>query len=181
MTSPTEETQPLPAADELRLLDPARVRFRTIGHRLELCLPPAGEAPFEPVWQEASLLRMFPLSDEYGWLAVLNADGKELGVLRDLHGMAHDSLAAVREELRRRYLVPRITAILAVRDRADVTEWRVETDRGPAVFQVRHLSENLKQPLPGHLSLTDVEGNRYDIPDLGALDDDSRRRLEERM
>ncbi|OPZ88255.1 MAG: hypothetical protein BWY76_00042 [bacterium ADurb.Bin429] len=173
MTSPTEETN-LPTADELRLLEPAAVRFRTVGHRLEVCLD-------DDSWQESSLLRMFPLSEEYGWLAVLNADGKELGVLRDLHGLAHDSLAAVREELRRRYLVPRITAILAVRDRADVTEWRVETDRGPATFQVRHLSENLKQPLPGHLSLTDVEGNRYDIPDLAALDDDSRRRLEERM
>jgi hypothetical protein len=173
MTSPTEETN-IPTPDELRLLVPGRVRFRGVGHRLEVCLA-------EDDWQEASLLRLFPLSEEQGWIAVLNADGKELGVLRDLRGMAPDSLAAVQEELRRRYLVPRITVIHAIRDRADITEWRVDTDRGPAAFQVRHLSDSLKQPLPGHLAITDVEGNRYDIPDLDALDEESRRRITERM
>lgn len=183
MTNPDEKPN-IPSSDELHLLEPAAVRFRTAGHRMEALLPVElveGEPPLEPQWQEASLARLFPLSEPNAWIVVLNADGAELGVLRDLHGLAHDSLQALQEELRRRYLVPRITAISAIRDRAEVTEWTVDTDRGAASFQVRGLNDNLKQPRPGYVTITDAEGNRYDIPDLGALDEDSRRRLQERM
>ncbi len=194
MTTPDEQPN-IPPSDELHLLDPAAVRFRTVGHRMEVLLPAnplegespleprplEGETPVEAQWTEATLARLFPLSEPNAWIAVLNTEGTELGVLRDLHGLAHDSLPALREELRRRYLVPHITAVTAIRDRADVTEWRVETDRGAASFQVRGLSDNLKQPRPGYIAITDVEGNRYDIPDVNALDDDSRQRLQERM
>ncbi len=46
---------------------------------------------------------------------------------------------------------------------------------------VRHPQENIQQPLPGYFTLVDVESNRYDIPDLSALDPESRRLLEERL
>jgi hypothetical protein len=174
MTESEQQIPDLPPADELRMLEPGAVAMRTNTHRLEVRLG-------EDDWREGSLARLFPLSEPEAWIAVLAADGKERGVLRTLKGLSHDSLAAARDELRRRYLVPSILVIHGIRDRHDVSEWRVDTDRGPAVFQVRNFIDSAKTPVPGRLAITDVEGNRYDIPDINALDPDSRKRLDEQM
>ena len=77
--------------------------------------------------------------------------------------------------------MPCILAIHSIRDHHDISEWRVDTDRGPITFQVRHFIDSAKTPVPGRLAITDVEGNRYDIADMNALDPDSRRRLDEQM
>ena len=167
-----------PAAAErglqsLRFLDAATVHFRHDG-----CVLKVRREAEE--WREAGLARLFPLSDADEWIAVLDDKGKELGVLRELAALADDDRACVQRELERRYLVPQIRRVLACRERFDLAEWTVETDRGPAVFVTRHghKREQAKEPLPGRFCLTDVEGNRYDVPNLAALDPQSRRLLE---
>jgi hypothetical protein len=50
----------------------------------------------------------------------------------------------------------------------------VETDRGPALFLTHNIHET-PQPIPGRYTLTDLESNRYDIPDVEKLDAESRR------
>ncbi|MHB9024548.1 MAG: DUF1854 domain-containing protein [Armatimonadota bacterium] len=173
---PEETQQPNEAqvsatpSSELCILDPAQLHFRREGIRLQLSQE-GGE------WQEVKLLRAFPLSEPEHWIAMLDKDGKEIGMLRDLRRVSTKSLAAAREELSQRYLVPQILRIDGCRARADVLEWTVETDRGPAVFLTRNLQESIKQPVPRRLTLTDVEGNRFDVPDVDALDEESRRML----
>jgi len=104
-----------------------------------------------------------------------------VGILRDLAKLSKDDRGAARDELDRRYLVPRIQRILACRARFDLLEWTVETDRGETKFLTRHLREQVKEVAPERLSLIDVEGNRYDVPSLDALDPESRRLLEQRV
>ncbi len=87
----------------------------------------------------------------------------------------------VRDELRRRYLVPQIQRILACRVRDEVVEWTVQTDRGRRKLLTKNLREQIKEPVPSRLTLLDVEGNRYDIPDVAALDPESRRRLDAQL
>ncbi len=158
--------------DDLVLLAPETV-FRQEGDRLRLAV---GDD-----WQPVTLAPLFPLSEATGWIAVLDAEGKEVGILADLHALGRDSAAAVRAELRRRNLVPHVQRITGARDRFGMTEFTVESDRGPLSILVRHPQENIQQPLPGYFTLVDVESNRYDIPDLSALDPESRRLLEERL
>ena len=57
--------------------------------------------------------------------------------------------------------------------RHGLIRWVVETDKGEATFITRHLREQIKEPEPTRLSLIDIEGNRYDIPDLASLDPES--------
>lgn len=135
----------------------------------------------EEDWKEVSLVRLFPLSEPEKWISVLDKEGKELGVLLELQGLAVEDLDCAREELRRRYLVPEVLRILACRDKFDLVEWTVETDRGQVTFLTRNLREQVQQPLSRRLILTDVEGSRYDVPDTDALDPQSRRWLEERL
>lgn len=130
-------------------------------------------------WRDVALVRLFPLSEPNRWIAVLGSDGREIGILSDLWGLSPENARLVQEELQRRYIVPKVLAILSCRDRFDMVEWTMETDRGRVTFLTRNLRENIRQPLPNHLTLTDVQGNRYDIPDVARLDPDSQRWLRE--
>ena len=45
----------------------------------------------------------------------------------------------------------------------------VETDRGACQFTTQNLRDNIVRPAPNRYLLTDVDGNRFDIPDFAAL------------
>jgi hypothetical protein len=48
--------------------------------------------------------------------------------------------------------------------------WEVETDRGFRRFLTRASQEGIEQPEPHRCVLIDLDGNRYYIPDITALD-----------
>lgn len=170
----SEQNPPLPvgSSTELRFLDPDALALKREGSRLHL------QGPDDEEWRPVSLAHLFPLSEPEGWIAILDKDGKEIGVMKSLRGLNPDALALAREELYRRYVVPQIRRVLYCRQRFDLLEWEVETDRGLARFITRNLREQVQQHRPNHFTFTDVEGNRYDVPDLLALDPDSRSLLE---
>ncbi|HCA46055.1 MAG TPA: hypothetical protein DEP45_01490 [Armatimonadetes bacterium] len=166
-----EESRPAP---EGRTLDPAEVLFRRETGRLQM-----REGDGE--WRDVSALRLFPLSEPERWISVVDEKQVEIGVFSDLRALEPEQRDLIEEELRRRYLAPAILEIISIRHRYDVTEWTVETDRGPAVFMMRSVQEKVKEPRPRHLILEDAEGNRYDIPDIEALDPVSRRWLDQEV
>jgi hypothetical protein len=135
----------------------------------------------EAEWQNATLTRLFPLSEDEQWISVLDDTGTEVGVLVDVTELSCDDLECLRAELRRRYVVPQITQIFSCKDRFDVTEWIVETDRGKKRFLTRQAHENARRPFSSRITLTDVESNRYDIADADVLDPISRKLLEQRV
>ncbi len=166
---------PSKLSTELRFLEPSAVQFHRNGNRLQMRQGTEGD------WQDVNPVRLFPLSEPDKWISLVDDDGEEIGILQSLKELPQESRRCLEDELRRRYLVPRIHRILACRDRFDLVEWTVETDRGRVTFQTRNLREQVREPLPNRLTLTDVEGNRYDVLDVDALDPQSRRMLEERL
>ena len=167
--------QPSELSTELRFLDPSAVRFRRERDTMQM------RQEGEEDWREVSLVRLFPLSEPDRWISAVDEEGKEIGILPNARELQPDDLDCVQEELRRRYLVPEILRILACQDRFDLVTWTVDTDRGETTFLTRNLREEVQEPLPRRLTLTDVEGNRYDVADVEALDPQSRRWLEDRL
>ena len=86
-----------------------------------------------------------------------------------------DSLAAAQEELRRRYLTATVRVISHAKQEFGATYWSVQTDRGDRDFVTQNLQENAVWLSPTHLLLLDVDGNRFEITDVAALDAASRR------
>jgi hypothetical protein len=127
------------------------------------------------------IVRLFPYSHPEGWLSLQDKDGKEIGVLETLDGMPNESRSIILDELGRRYLAPRIVRLLSRKQRFDVFQWKADTDRGRVTFLTRGLRDQLQQSLSGRFAFTDVEGNRYEVVDLAALDPLSRKLLEEQM
>jgi len=168
---PSGPPMPEKSSTEFILVDPARVRFVRDGAKV--LLRQEGQAPVR-----VALYRLFPLSEPEAWLSVLDEKGVEIGIIRYLCELDKESQSCLRVELRRRYHVARICRILACRERYDVVEWEVETDRGTKTILLRDVRNNIQQRGPNRFVVTDVDGNRYDIPDVSALDVRSRLILE---
>ncbi len=122
----------------------------------------------KPVWAA-------PLSRPGQYLAFLDGKGKEIVTLADPSVLPPESLAAAQEELRRRYLTATVRVIAHAKQEFGATYWSVQTDRGDRDFVTQNLQENAVWLSPTHLLLLDVDGNRFEITDVSALDDASRR------
>lgn len=121
--------------------------------------------------------RLRPLNDPAHWISFWANDEVEIGILKDPATLDPESRKLLDEELEKRYFTPTILRIYAVKERFGVHDWEVETDRGPRTFSVRGLHQNVKQVPPARLLITDVLGNRYDIPDVRRLDPKSYAKI----
>ncbi len=65
-----------------------------------------------------------------------------------------------------------------MKDNYGFMQVNVETDQGPLSFGMRDIYRNILKCGGGRLFLIDVDGNRYEIPSVDALDRASYKRLE---
>jgi hypothetical protein len=149
---------------ELRFLDPARLEFTHDGTELRVTLTDEFSV------LDARVVRIFPISDPDRQWSVRDAKGNEIGILSEPARLPAAARRLVEEAVGRRYFLPVITRIVSARDRFGSTRWKVETDHGPKSFITRNLREEVLTPAPGRYLLKDVDGNRYDVPDVGRLD-----------
>jgi hypothetical protein len=159
---------PLAAAARLKFLDPQKTRFFMAGATLRLTVID------ECSYLKVSVVRAFPLSKPQKYFSVRDNAGEEIGMLAGLEGLDAESRRCVEAELERRYLVATIQRILDVTERFGVVEWEVDTDRGSCKFTTRDMREHVLRPFPGYYLFLDVDGNRYDVPDINKLDARSR-------
>lgn len=167
--------QQTPDTFDLVFLNPTATSFRHAENRLQM------QVTDETEWRDVTLLRLYPLSEPHAWISVQNSEGKELGVIRELKEFPPDALALLRQELDRRYMVPVIIRVLGTTEKFDIVTWLVETTRGPVSFYTNSWQRCIQQPVPGRFTITDLEGNRYDILDIHALDAESQKILKFRM
>jgi hypothetical protein len=118
-----------------------------------------------------------PLSHPGRYLSLLDGKGKEILMVDDPAALDPEHRKILEDELHRRYLTSTVTRIVSVRSEFGIGYWSVETDRGPRDFVTQSLQENANWLAPGRLLLTDVDGNRYDVP-FERLDAASRAVLE---
>lgn len=156
---------------EVRLLDPARVRFsRGNGGILEM------EVEGERI-PEVLLFRTYPLSRQEEYISARNGKGEEIGIIERLADLAPDSLEEARKELRLRYLVPRVTRIDKIKQFPGMWVWELQTTLGPTKLSMRNLHEHIQTVGDNRLLLSDMDGNRCEIADMDALDPQSRKQL----
>lgn len=125
--------------------------------------------------------RLMPLSNPDEYISLAADEDTEIGIVVNPSDLAPESLKILREELDKRYFTPRIQKIHRVKEQFGIHEWEVETERGRITFSVRGLNQNIKQVAPARLFVTDVRGNRYDIPDYRELDDQSYQQIQRHL
>ena len=146
-----------------------------LGTSGELCVSPDGEKTY----QHVKIFRTRPISAPNKYLSFrvghTKTDQEELGILIDLKPLPAFTRALIENELDKRYFIHQISSIQSIKEELGVLYWKVNTDKGYKEFS---LSRRFQTPIisikkRGRL-ITDVNGNRYIIPDLNLLDSKSR-------
>ena len=127
---------------------------------------------------DVKLVRCFPQSIPDRFWALAYQDNRVIGVIAEPQKLANDSLDTALDCLERQYFVPKITAVKSLKEEFGAVYFEVETDRGPRSFVTKAVREAQEETEEGEIFLSDVNENRYSIPDWQALDPRSRRYLE---
>jgi len=121
-------------------------------------------------YTRVKIVRAAPLSHPDKYICLLDAKDEEVCMIEDLKVLDEEMRAIVAEELDRRYLTSTVLTVTSVRNEFGTSYWDVETNRGEREFVVQNASENAQWLGEHRLLLIDVDGNRFEIPDLRELD-----------
>ncbi len=134
-------------------------------------------------YEEVSLTRLQPFYclDTYISVSFRNDEEEwiEIGVIKDLKELNDEQRQLCEDYLNFRYYIPIITKVYSIRDnRMGYLFVDAETTAGRKKIAVNDWWTNFRLNSSGILTVTDSDGNKYQIPDLTKLDKGSNRKLE---
>ena len=121
--------------------------------------------------------RLFPVSGLDKYITLLDSEGVQRAIVRDISRLLPESRAVLERSLQEYYMIPRILRFIRMSENFKIWMWTVETDRGEYTFEVRDHNNTVKQLFDGRVLIKDASDNRYEIPDINALDSRSRRMI----
>ena len=130
-------------------------------------------------WERVFLHSAFPFDTPHEYISVLDKDSKEIGMIRALSELKKETQELLMAELSRKYYAPKITKILSVKERYGFSYWQVVlSDDRSFSFTVQDTYRSILRITYQHLFIIDVDGNRFEIPNVEALDRASYKKIE---
>ena len=114
--------------------------------------------------------RLFPVSGMTRYITLLDEDGKEQAIIRNIDTLMTESKKVIEACLREYYLIPKIKRLIDSTEKYGILKWTVETDRGMCSFEIRNRHSDIKMLYDGRVLVRDSNDNRYEIPDYRTLD-----------
>lgn len=153
------------SSGELEYMDPAVLAFTKRGDALMLTVVD------DRTYLKVRPVRAFPLTEPHEFIGLLDAiSGREIGVIRTLKGLEGQARQLVQAELNKQYFIPKIHKITEAKKEFGTVYWDVETDRGKRQFIMRGIRDSIHEIEPGRYLVVDIDGNRFEVPQLGDLD-----------
>lgn len=134
----------------------------------------------EEFYPRVQVVRMFPFSDPNLYISIRTPDenSKEIGIIEDMKKVSAETAAMLSEQLNLRYFTPIITKIINIKDEYGYAYFDVLTDRGACRFTINmgghavvHLSET-------RILISDIDENRFEIPDITRLSAKELKKLD---
>lgn len=133
-------------------------------------------------YKRVSLRRALPVAQPDQYISVADHENKEICVIRSLEELSAEQKRIVAGELDRRYYCPVIEEIKSVKDKMGYVYMemliRGHGEAHEKSCAVKDVNKNIRMLDEERLLIFDVDGNRYMIPSLNALDKKSLKRLE---
>lgn len=122
----------------------------------------------------------FPLTNPEEFISVREADekAKEIGLIQSLKDLGQEEQDMIREQIRLRYFLPVIRKVLDVKDEYGYAYWHVQTDFGVCRFTTHMGGDAVVNLGEARYQITDIDGNRYEIPDFYALSVMEKKKLD---
>lgn len=119
---------------------------------------------------ELELRRMFPITGLEKYIALVDSEGNEIAVIRNVNDLLPESKTVVENCLKEYYMIPRITRFIKMSEKFEIWMWTAETDKGICTFEIRNHLTAIKPLYDGRVLIKDGNDNRYEIPDVNKLD-----------
>ena len=134
----------------------------------------------EKTYDRVGVYLTFPLTNPEEFISVREADekAKEIGMIRSLKDMPKDVQDMIQEQVRLRYFMPVIRKVMEVKDEYGYAYWYVQTDFGSCRFTTHMGGDAVVSLGEARYQITDIDGNRYELPDLYALTVMERKKLD---
>ncbi|MCL2433483.1 MAG: DUF1854 domain-containing protein [Clostridia bacterium] len=136
-------------------------------------------------YPRVTLRRALPHGNPWEYICVADPENKEICIIKDVAALPGPQKELVQRELGMRYYCPVIVEVKSVRNRMGYVFLEVALDdvghsasSATRTISVRDVSRNVRLLSEDVLAINDVDGNRYLVPSLCALDGKSQRRLE---
>lgn len=134
-------------------------------------------------FERVSLVRAFPISNPDEYISVrepgsARSDGREIGMIREVHVFDAATVALLGEELDRRYFMPEISKIMSVKDKFGYLYFDAITSAGKISFTMTNPYSNFRKLENGSVLITDIDGNCFRITDPEKLDRGSYKKIE---
>jgi hypothetical protein len=126
---------------------------------------------------EVELRRMFPITGLNKYIALMDSQGEEIAIIRNIDDLMPESKAVVENCLLEYYMIPRITRFIKMSEKFKIWMWTAETDKGICTFEIRNHLTAIKPLYDGRVLIKDANDNRYEIPDVNALDARSKKMI----
>ena len=125
--------------------------------------------------------RLFPFTRPDEFITLLtgeeNGPKKEAAVIKNINDLDPEYKAAIDGCFEEFYMIPKITRVVDTIFKFGSLRWIVETDRGPVDFRIRNMNSDIKMLDGKRMLVRDSNDNRYEIPDINALDKKSLHKL----
>lgn len=122
----------------------------------------------------------FPLTNPEEFISIRETDekAKEIGLIESMDKFPREQQEMLREQIKLRYFMPVITKILDVKDEYGYAYWNVVTTFGACRFTTQLSGDVVIHLSDSRLLVTDIDGNRYEIPDFYQLGVMERKKLD---
>ena len=128
--------------------------------------------------QRVRLCRQFPFERLWEYISVLDEEQCEIGIVRDIALFEGAGKELLQTELEHRYYSPVILSIKSVKERYGFSYWKVTTADGEVSFTLHDTYRSIVRAGERRIILLDVDGNRFQIPDVEALDRKSYKKID---
>ena len=122
--------------------------------------------------------RLFPTTGLDKYITLLDDEGRQVAIVRDINNLLHESRVVLENSLREYYLIPKIERFVKLNDKhRHYWMWTAETDRGTYTIEIRDYNNTVKPLYDGRVLIKDANDNRYEIPNINLLDKRSQRMI----
>ena len=134
----------------------------------------------DKTYDRVNVYRTFPFTKPDEYISIRETDEKlrEIGIIKHINDIPKNQREMLLEQLNIRYFTPIIKKIVDIKDEYGYAYFEVLTDYGVCKFTISMGGGTVVPLTDTRLLITDLDGNRFEIPDINKLSANELKKLD---
>ena len=134
----------------------------------------------DTTYDRVGVYRTFPVTQPEEFISIREANEKarEIGVVEKLSDLDPEQAKMLKEQLDLRYFTPEITKVFDIKTEYGYGYFHVMTTYGECRFTIHNGGSSVVSLTDTRIIITDLDGNRFEVPDIMKLTVAERKKLD---